>query len=90
MELKKLSVLLSYGFINKPNYSSALQELEDLTEQIEQTIKSNRTLGSLVNEANVDSNAEFGVTDRGGTFLQTALLQLTTKNWGVTIEKTEI
>jgi hypothetical protein len=70
-------------YSNKPNYSSALQELEDLTEQIEETVKNNRTLGNLVSEANVDSNAEFGVTDRGGTFLQTALLQLTTKKLGV-------
>lgn len=70
-------------YTNKPNYEMALNELEDLTDRIESVIKSNRQLNGTADQANLNSEAEFGVADRGGTFLQVALMQLSTRKLGV-------
>lgn len=70
-------------YSNKPSYEASLAELEGLVEGFEKTIEKNRTLGGTVNDCNVDSEAEFGVADRGGVFLQTALLQINTRKLGV-------
>jgi hypothetical protein len=70
-------------YTNKPNYETALNELEDLTDQIEQVFKKHKQLNGTCDMASLNIDAEFGVADRGGTFLQTALLQLNTRKLGV-------
>lgn len=70
-------------YTNKPNYELALEELENLTDQIEQVLNANRQLNDTCDRSNLNDDAEFGVSDRGGVFLQTALLQLNTKKLGV-------
>lgn len=70
-------------YTNKPNYESALTELEGITEQIENVLKKERQLDGTCDMASLNDEAEFGVADRGGTFLQTALLQLNTRKLGV-------
>lgn len=70
-------------YTNKPNYELALEELEGLTEQIENVIKQNRQLNGTADMADLDVNVEFGVSERGGVFLQTALIQLSTRKLGV-------
>lgn len=70
-------------YTNKPNYETALNELEDLTDQIEKVLKKHKQLDGTCDMASLNIDAEFGVADRGGTFLQTALLQLNTRKLGV-------
>jgi hypothetical protein len=70
-------------YTNKPNYTQALVELEDLTDQIEAVMKRHKQLNSTCDMSDLDDAAEFGVSDRGGVFLQTALLQLNTRKLGV-------
>jgi hypothetical protein len=70
-------------YTNKPSYESAIVELEDLTDQIETVLKKDRQLSGTCDMSNLNIDAEFGVADRGGVFLQTALLQLNTRKLGV-------
>jgi hypothetical protein len=70
-------------YTNKPNYESALEELEILTDQVEEVLKNNKQLNGTADMSNLNVDAEFGIADRGGVFLQTALLQLNTRKLGV-------
>jgi hypothetical protein len=70
-------------YTNKPNYEMALNELENLTEQVEKVLGADRQLKSTCDMLSMTGEAEFGVADRGDAFLQTALLQLQTRKLGV-------
>lgn len=65
-------------YINNPNYSQALDQLEGLTARVEKVIEKNRSLDGIVKDSDISDSAEFGVADRGGVFLQTALINLQT------------
>lgn len=70
-------------YVNKPSYQSALEELEKLVDKIEKVLVKDRGLGGVVHSLQLSGEAEFGVTDRGGVLLQTALLQVQTRRLGV-------
>jgi len=70
-------------YVNKPNYQQALKDLEDLTNRVEMVFVNDKKLGGEVNHSSVGEEAEFGVANRDGVFLQTARLTLTTRKLGV-------
>lgn len=65
-------------YVNNPDYTRALDQLEDLTSRVEKVIQGNRNLNGVVKDSDISNSAEFGVADRGGVFLQTALINLET------------
>lgn len=71
-------------YSNKPDYHSALEELESIVENLEKVLARNRTLDGTCNHLSFSGTAEFVGTGRGdGVFLQAALIQISTRTLGV-------
>lgn len=71
-------------YVNKPNYQSALEELEQIVEQVERVLAKNKTLNGTCHHLSFSGQAEFGATNgRGDMLLQTALIQISTRTLGV-------
>ncbi|WLR49591.1 hypothetical protein LC065_20000 (plasmid) [Halobacillus litoralis] len=65
-------------YVKSPDYSSALDMLEDLTDRVEGSLEADMTFGNVVKKSSINDDADFGVADRGGELLQTALIPLVT------------